>query len=217
MYNRVISNIKKLLKAGIRVSIKAPVLSVYFNELPKIKAIAEDFKIPFRTGFEIFPTIDNDKSVQNYSVSIVEALKYEFEEFDKRPRTFGSEYEVELVNLKKQRPLFRCKLGRASCVIDYEGKMCPCMSFRHIGKKLTRDNFDEIWNNFGKFPGMKASEDYKCLECEAYDFCDICPAMMQFVYGDLEYVDTHFCKRAQARYKYYIEHKCMEEIIDGLK
>lgn len=217
MYNRVISNIKKLLKAGIRVSIKAPVLSVYFNELPKIKAIAEDFKIPFRTGFEIFPTIDNDKSVQNYSVSIVEALKYEFEEFDKRPRTFGSEYEVELVNLKKQRPLFRCKLGRASCVIDYEGKMCPCMSFRHIGKKLTRDNFDEIWNSFGTFPGMKASEDYKCLDCEAYDFCDICPAMMQFVYGDLEYVDTHFCKRAQARYKYYIEHKCMEEIIDGLK
>ena len=40
------------------------------------------------------------KNLLLYSVSIVEALKYEFEEFDKRPRTFGSEYEVELVNLK---------------------------------------------------------------------------------------------------------------------
>lgn len=204
-YNKVVSNVKKLKNAGIRVSLKAPVLKQYFDELPLMKNLADNLELPFRTGFEIFPTIDNDSSVQKYAVPMEDSLKYEFQEFDKRPRTFGEDYEVELVDLQKSRPLFRCKLGRSSCVIDYKGRMCPCMSFRHAGVHLTKDNFDEIWNSFSKYPSMKASEKYPCLKCKAYDFCDICPAMMEFVHGDLEYVDKHFCRSAWARYSHYMK------------
>lgn len=204
-FNKIMSNIKALLDVGVRVSLKAPILNLYYSELPQIKAIAESFDIPFRTGFEIFPSIDNDDSVQQYAVPLADALKYEFQEFDKRPRTFGDDTEVELVNLLATRPLFRCKLGRASCAIDFEGKMCPCMSFRHIGQHLTLDNFDDIWKSFREYPKMKASQNYKCLHCKAYDFCDICPAMMQLVHGDLEYVDEHFCTSAKARYAHYTQ------------
>ncbi len=63
---------------------------------------------------------------------------------------------------------------------------------------------------------MKASENYKCLRCTAYDFCDICPAMMQFVYGDLEYIDEHFCKSAKARYAHYVKGLSMEEATKNL-
>lgn len=216
-FDKVIHNIKFLLNAGIRVSVKAPVLNLYYHELAQMKEIAESFGIPFRTGFEIFPSIDNDDSVQQYGVKLTDSLKYEFAEFAKHPRTFGEDYDIEVINLQKEKPLFRCKLGRASCAIDYEGKMCPCMSFRHVGKKLTRDNFEEIWGSFRQYPKMKAASDYKCLSCKAYDFCDICPAMMQFVHGDLEYVDEHFCKSAKARYEYYIQGVEIEEIIKHIK
>ncbi len=64
-FEKVISNIKSLLAAGVRVYVKALVLNLYYHELPQIKQIAEDFNIPFRTGFEIFPSIDNDSSVQD--------------------------------------------------------------------------------------------------------------------------------------------------------
>lgn len=212
-FDKIINNIKKLLDAGIRVSVKAPVLNLYYSELENIKEIADTFDIPFRTGFEIFPSIDNDSSVQQYAVSQRDSLKYEFEEFDKRPRTFGEESDVEIVNLLEERPLFRCKLGRASCAIDFEGNMCPCMSFRHAGKPLTLENFDDIWNSFSQYPKMKASENYRCLRCEAYDFCDICPAMMQFVHDDLEHVDEHFCKSAKARYDYYINQIKFSDIV----
>lgn len=215
-FEKIMSNIESLLEAGIRVSVKAPVLNLYFDELPYIKAIADSFNIPFRTGFEIFPSIDNDDSVQQYAVPLADSLKYEFEEFEKRSRTFGEDYEVELVDLQKQRPLFRCKLGRASCAIDFEGKMCPCMSFRHVGQKLTKENFDEVWESFRQYPKMKASTEYKCLSCPAYDFCDICPAMMQFVYGDLEHVDNHFCKSAKARYLHYMKGKSVDEVLSNL-
>ena len=211
-FDKIMHNIEDLLAAGIRVSLKAPVLNLYYSDLSKIKAIAESFDVPFRTGFEIFPSIDNDDSVQQYSVSLPDALRYEFAEFVKKPRTFGEDDAVEVVKLLDGRPLFRCKLGRASCTIDYEGRMCPCMSFRHAGKKLTAENFDALWESFRQYPMMKASPAYPCLRCEAYDYCDICPAMMQFVHGDLEYVDEHFCKSAKARYAHYARGIPLDEI-----
>ena len=215
-FYRVMSNIQKLLEAGIRVSLKVPVLNLYFNELPRMKMIAEEFGIPFRTGFEVFPTIDNDVSVQDYSVPLTESLRYEFLEFSKRPRTLGEEKDAVYVDLPKERPLFRCKLGRASCVIDYTGKICPCMSFRHAGRELTSGTFDEVWESFSRYPEMKASPSYKCLSCEAYNYCDICPALMQFMYGDLEFVDEHFCKSAKARYQYYVSNRTINEILESI-
>lgn len=212
-FDKVMENIRALVEAGIRVSLKAPILNLYYDELPKLENIAKSFDVPFRTGFEIFPSIDNDTNVQQYAVSLKEALKYEFEVFAKTPRTVAADSDTELVDLLEARPLFRCKLGRASCVIDYDGKMCPCMSFRHAGTKITASNFDEIWRSFSQYPKMKASADYECLRCEAYDYCDICPAMMQFVHGELEHVDKHFCISAKARYLHYIEKVSAEEVI----
>ena len=216
-FDRVICNIQKLTGAGIRVSLKAPVLNLYYDELPQIKSIAERFDVPFRTGFEIFPSIDNDDSVQNYAVPLRDVLNYEFKQFADIPRTFSDDSDVELVNLTEARPLFRCKLGRASCVIDYEGRMCHCMSFRHVGHKLTAENFDEIWASFSQYPKMKASKEYKCLSCEAYDYCDICPAMMQFAHGNLEHVDPHFCESAKARYLRYTKNIPSEQILEGIR
>lgn len=220
-FKKTINAIDKLIENQIRVSLKAPMLKIYFDEMEQIKKIAADRGLAFRSGFEISPTIDNNNSTQHYQVSIPDGLKYEFNEYYEKPKKWLNDDWIKkngvmLVNLKKDKPLFRCKLGRASCVIDYEGKMCPCMSFKHAGTRITKDNFDDIWKSFSKYQNYKAHDNYKCLSCEAYDLCDICPAMMEFVYGDMEYVDEHFCKTAKARYQFYINRKSIDEVIDNL-
>lgn len=154
--------------------------------------------------------------MQKYSVSLEDSLRYEFSEFDEHPRTFAEDSDAEYLNLKESRPLFRCKLGRSSCAIDYAGNLCPCMSFRHARQRITRDTFYQLWESFRQYPQMKASPEYKCLSCEAYDFCDICPAMMQFVHGDLEYMDEHFCKSARARYEHYIKGISADQVLNRL-
>lgn len=217
MFDRVMRNIEKLVDAGIRVSLKAPVLNCYYEQIPAMKAIAAKFDLPFRTGFEIFPTIGNDASVQSYSVSPHEMLEYEFDEYEKGRNGRSEKEEFEYVDLPRERPLFRCKLGRASCSVDYEGNLCPCNSFRHAGRLLTREGFDSIWKSFGEYPSMKASEGYPCLHCDAYNYCDICPAMMEFVYGDLEYVDKHFCRTAKARFRRYERGESAEVILASLE
>lgn len=221
-YKKVINAIDKLIKSGIRVSLKAPILNLYLDELDEMKKIATDRGIAFRAGFEISPSIDNDNSIQKYQVDDYDGLKYEFTEYKDRPKKWLdsdwlSNNGVMLVNLKRDKPLFRCKLGRSSCVIDYEGKLCPCMSFKHVGVKITKDNFDETWNSFRVYQDFKAHDDYKCLSCKAYDLCDICPAMMDFVHNNMEYVDEHFCRIAKARYEFYIEQKPIEHILHNLK
>lgn len=202
-FAKVVHSIEELKRNNIRVSLKAPILNLYYDELPAMKKIAENYGLPFRTGFEIFPTIDNDSSVTDYSVPIETALEYEFAQFEEEKHNMPNREYTKPVDLMKEKPLFRCKLGRASCVIDYYGNMCPCMSFRHRGVRLTKDNFESVWNSFGQYPEMKADDTYRCLQCEAYDYCDICPAMMEFVYGDMQHVDEHFCRSAKARYQHF--------------
>ena len=221
-FERVINNIDQLLENNIRVSLKAPLLSIYNDEIDDIKQIATSRNIAFRSGFEISPSIENDDSIQQYQVSDYDALLREFNEYTDRPKKWQDDNwleknEIMLVNLERDKPLFRCKLGRASCVIDYEGNMCPCMSFKHAGEKLTRETFDDIWSRYSEYPKMKATPNYKCLKCKAYDLCDICPAMMEFIHNDLEYVDNHFCKVAHARYAYYVEQKTIEEALNTVK
>ena len=51
----------------------------------------------------------------------------------------------------------------------------------------------------------------------AYDFCDICPAKMDSEHGSLEFVDSHFCKSAKARYKYYVEGLRENEVLEEIR
>ena len=119
-FEKVLKNIGLLVEANIRVSLKTPILKLYYSELDAMKQIAEQYNLPFRTGLEIFPALENDKSVQQYAVSMRDSLRYEFREYDERPRSLDNEGNFKKVNLLEERPLFRCKLGQASCVIDYE-------------------------------------------------------------------------------------------------
>ena len=49
----------------------------------------------------------------------------------------------------------------------------------------------------------KASSTYICTQCDAKYYCDICPAEMDFLYGDEEYRPEEACKIAKIRKAFY--------------
>ena len=204
-YSKVIQNCKMLKEAGLRVALKSPILTLTYEELHEMELIAKELDVPFRASFELITTIDNDSTTKQYQVSAEKMLRYEFESRLSRMDVIEKEDKLDLkpISRKESLPLFRCKVGLTSCIIDYNGKLCPCMKFKHRGVEVAPENFDKIWHGFGELSNMRATSSYKCIFCDAFNYCDICPAEMEAVYGNLEYIDESFCRIAYARKHFY--------------
>lgn len=206
-FARVIQNCKKLKKAGIRVSLKSPIIDLTYPEIKDMQMLADKLQIPFVYTFEICNTIDRQDMPKMYQISLNKALEYEFANHYKQIQTEGrkskSNYDEIINELRTNEKVYSCNVAVNSFVVDYNGKMCPCMKLRHRGIKLEKNNYEKIWSDFKKYSAQIATMDYKCKGCEALYYCDVCPAEMDFLYNDPEYRPENACKCAYIRKAFY--------------
>jgi len=216
-FEKVLSNCKKLKEAGIRVALKTPVLKETLDQIDDMKAIAEQMDIPFVYTFEICTTIDKDDSPKTHQVPMAEALKHEFYSHFEQMKNGEKNHEdrnAVIRELLQNKYVYRCNVALNSFIIDYKGNICPCMKLRHKGELLTKENYDEIWERFGLYSKIVASETYACKKCSAAYYCDICPAEMDLLYNDMEYRDKKMCKIALIRRDFYEGKMTFEEAIE---
>lgn len=205
-FEKVIANCRKLKEAGVRVSLKTPVLTETLDQISEMKKIADQIGIPFVYTFEICPTIDKDDSPKNHQVHMADILKYEFENHFEQVRNGekdDNERNMIIKELLQNKYVYRCNVALNSFVIDYNGNMCPCMKLRHKGEFLTKENYDDIWRKFGLYSKILSSENYVCKKCEAAYYCDVCPAEMDLLYNDMEYRSEKMCRIALIRKDFY--------------
>lgn len=216
-FDKVLSNCRKLKEAGIRVSLKTPVLNETLEQISEMKAIAEQMNIPFVYTFEICSTIDKDDSPKKHQVRMVDVLKHEFENHFEQIKN-GEKKNIDRNNIIQEllnnEFVYRCNVALNSFIIDYNGNMCPCMKLRHKGEFLTKEKYDEIWERFGVYSRILATENYVCKKCDAAYYCDICPAEMDHLYNDMEYRDKKMCKIALIRRDFYENRVTFEEALD---
>lgn len=217
-FDKVIENCKKIVAAGIRMSLKSPVLKETLDEIEDMRSIANEMDVPFCVSYEIDVTIDNDDKTKEHQLPVEDMLICEFNDHIKYGKKLNNtNTDVDGIYDVEDDSLFICNVAQNSFVIDYDGNMSPCMKFRHRGEKLTRNNFDLIWQKFGELQKLKGSNTYKCTRCKARYYCDACAAEREFVLGDLEAVDEETCKYALARYSYYKEQKSIKEAVALVK
>ena len=217
-FERVLINCKKLKEAGIRVSLKTPVMNETLEQIDAMKDIAAQMDIPFVYTFEICSTIDKDNSPKSHQVRMRDVLKHEFENHFKQIAD-GKKRDVDRNNIVQEllhnKYVYRCNVALNSFVIDYGGNMCPCMKLRHKGELLTKEKYDDIWKQFGLYSKMLATENYMCKKCDAAYYCDICPAEMDHLYNDAEYRDKKMCKIALIRRDFYNNKITFEEALEN--
>ena len=204
-FQKVLNNCQKLVSAGVRIALKSPILNESFNEIEDMKKIADNLRVVFRPIFEIIPTLDGDSSTKNEQIPIKSILEYEFNAGNVREKT---------VIKNKKSTVFDCKIGVSGFVIDYKGKMCPCMRMRHHGVTLTYENYDEIWESFGSYKEIVLPDNHRCFKCNAYEYCEVCPAERERIYGDLLFRCEDDCKYAYARSDYYTGNASKERILE---
>lgn len=217
-FDKVVSNCEKMVKAGIRVSLKSPILSLTVDKIDKMKDIANEIGVPFVFSFDIAPTIDKSNQPKIYQVDLKTCLRYEFqnyfEQIDNGERKLGELDKNSITNLEKCEFVYACNVAQNSFVIDYMGNMLPCMKLRHEGEKLLGSSFDAIWSKFEKYSNIKACDTYKCKKCESRYFCDICPAEMDLMFGDAQVRPAEVCLPAKIRKKFYCGESTFEEALE---
>lgn len=216
-FDKVIENCKKLKAANLRVSLKSPIIKENINELDDMKKIADKLNIPFVYTFEITPTIDKDNRPRELQLPIDEILRYEFlnyyEQIENGEREKGKIDYDEIIKLKRNDCVYACNVALNSFVIDYQGRMCPCMKLRHKGERLNANNYDDIWQRFRHYSAIKASDSYKCNGCDSRYYCDICPAEMDLMFDNMEYRPDNVCIPAKVRMCFYENQISIEDAI----
>lgn len=215
---QVRNNCRMLAASNIRLSLKSPIIKETRDEVEGMREFADSIGVPFCVTYEIDATIDRDSKTKDHQLDIPDMLRCEFADYER----FGDPSNRTNTDIDGIYPIandsvFICNVAQTSFVIDYEGKMCPCMKFRHRGVELTRENFDKIWEDFGKLQHYKASPAYKCSKCEARYYCDACAAEREMLYGDLEAVNEEVCKYAAARHAYYVKKWPLDKVLTLLK
>jgi radical SAM protein with 4Fe4S-binding SPASM domain len=178
-----------------------------YQELQGMRKIAEEIGIPLVCTFEIHNTINKSCKPKEYLAPLAESLKYEFNDYYDQIKRGERQPTQEKSDLSGGSPkneyVYSCNVALNSFVIDYLGRMCPCMKLRHKGIKLCKSNYDEIWEGFKAYSEQVASDSYICKGCEALDHCDVCPAEMGFLYDDVEYRPASVCEGAIIRKSFY--------------
>ena len=181
--------------------------SLTYPEIKDMQMLADKLQIPFVYTFEICNTIDRQDMPKMHQISLNKALEYEFANHYKQIQTEGrkskSNYDEIINELRTNEKVYSCNVAVNSFVVDYNGKMCPCMKLRHRGIKLEKNNYEKIWSDFKKYSAQIATMDYKCKGCEALYYCDVCPAEMDFLYNAPEYRPENACKCAYIRKAFY--------------
>lgn len=219
-FEKVIENCRKLKEAGVRVSLKSPIIVPTVDCINEMKLIASKLDVPFVYTFDICPTIDKDECPRLLQVPLETILKYEFEDYYKQKKKYGRvELELdqkrknEIADLMRNECVYACNVALNSFVIDYKGNICPCMKLRHKGEKMARETFDVIWEKFGIFAKKKASNEYRCKGCKSRYYCDVCPAEMDFLFANEETRTDKICKIAKIRQSFYCGDLTFEEAL----
>ena len=216
-FSKVIENCRKLKSSGIRVSLKSPIIKETFNEIEKMKQLAKEIGVPFVYSFEICPTIDKKTEPKSHQVELKYTLDDEFNNYYEQVRRgdrIEGQINYEFIDkLAKSETVFACNVGVNSFMIDYSGRMCPCMKLRHKGQVLNHDNYDAIWESFKLFSTLRASQNYKCMKCKSRYYCDVCPGEIEHMYGDYEYRNDSMCRPAELRRCFYEKLLTFEDVI----
>lgn len=159
-----------LKKSGLKVKLKAPLMSLNRGEAPFLKRLArkEGFGISFDPV--LAPANDGEKSVLAYRLS-GKKLEAALRAVPPAPGRAGDNAgEPDLI----------CGAGHNVCAVDPCGGLYPCLQIPVRLGNILKKGFAPLWK---RSPWLKkwralSSRDLKaCVNCRVRDYCSFCPGI----------------------------------------
>lgn len=212
-YQRAMDAIRMLQEANIPVVINASMIPENAGDLEAIMEIGKERGLNTRVATYMFPPMRRDREKQDSRFSPAEAasiylrkMKYIYAsggycDFLQKQLAKAASEPQDAEDWGQNTEFMRCRAGRSSFWINWEGYMTAC-GMLDFPAKMTpfRENFHDCWMRLTETvratPVLKA-----CAGCEKRELCNPCVAM---IYGETETVDEkapYMCQMANHIYE----------------
>lgn len=205
-FTQVTRAIRLLQEAGIGVKLNCSLTAYNAPDLPAMVAFAKEKDLVIQITSYMFPPVRKDgaRVGENDRFSPEEAAYYMAygdyltlgpEGFAKQE---GKAFELPGEDCGAVGDGVRCRAGRCSFWVTWQGNMTPCGMFPVEGSpNVFETDFENAWQQV-----KKTTEDIrlpaKCAQCGAKDTCRACAAMVITESGCFEKVPQYRCDMMQA-------------------
>ena len=95
----------------------------------------------------------------------------------------------------------RCRAGRCSFTISWQGLMRPCVVMSKPSEDVFEIGFKKAWENItGKTKQIMGSS--KCSKCHLRKYCNTCPAYALLEEGRYDAVPRYLCQYTEHSLEY---------------
>ena len=206
--------IRLLKEAGIQVKINCSVTPYNVDDLEGIYAFAREEGLLVQATSYMFPPLRRDTSMvgQNdrfspqeaaYQSACILALDLGEDEFLRRVSkdeslAFPQEIEEDCPEIDGEGDGIRCRAGKCSFWITWDGRMLPCGMFPEgNAQNVFQIGFEKAWKQVHE-DALAIRLPAKCSGCTLRDQCKACAAMVMTESGNFHTVPEYRCKMAKA-------------------
>lgn len=179
---RTLKGVERLIKCGVPVVIKTPVMTINYKSVMDIKKYCDEIGCEFIYSTTIFEKINGDKSPKELELKEDE-LKSVIRQMD----GLNSDNEYGSINRSANKKYgIPCVALRTSLAIDRMGNVYPCNSYLRKMGNIREKTISEIWNSAEMRHLRSITNDklIECRDCEYSEQCTRCPGIALQETGD---------------------------------
>ena len=212
VFARVDRAITALQAAGIQVKLNGSLTPDNVSDLEACAAYAEKRGLIYETNTYMFPPVRRDDTMvgRNERFTPAQAAWYNAE--SNRLRFGQAHYEAYMESVVRgsvpppgldescvdpRDGTVRCRAGKASFWITWDGYMTPCGMMTHPQVDLRSRSFSEAWQELvGETSSLSISR--VCVECPNHGLCHSCAAMAMTETGRSDGIPVYLCQMVEA-------------------
>jgi MoaA/NifB/PqqE/SkfB family radical SAM enzyme len=217
-YDKTITNIKKLINAGISVELKTTVIKANSEDFEELADLARsmgknmgivNYITPRREGSGTDPVANRLTPLEmaRFEVRANNYMKHLYDlNKDAAPSLIIDDVmsDGHIENAKKiadtkiiKKTAFRCTSGKCAFWLSWEGKLFPCGLLSDIQANPLAVGFEnawqEIWNKSHEVPSCQ-----ECDSCSYFNDCMSCPARLKLETGEFTKPAPYLCEFVKA-------------------
>ena len=213
-FTQAIRGIRLLKDAGFAVKINSSITPDNVSDLEGIFAFGQEEELVVQATSYMFPPVRRDATMTGnnerftpeeaaYYAARITALTDGYQSFLERmekqaPLSLPDELEEDCPELEAEGDKIRCRAGKCSFWITWEGNMLPCGIFPNQGADNTFDlGFQKTWANVRE-RAAQICLPAKCKTCELKNQCKACAAMVITESGDFQTAPEYRCRMSKS-------------------